>query len=346
MIKVGIAGVGFMGWIHWLAYSRTKLAEVAAVLSRDEKKRQGDWRGIQGNFGPPGEQVDLAEIAGYGDLQAMLDDPRIDVVDVCFPPHLHVETIERALDAGKHVFCEKPLTVSADEADHLVKRAATANRLLLVGHVLPFFPEFAFARQAVQSGEYGKVLAGYFKRVISDPTWLDDFYDPQKCGGPLIDLHVHDAHLIRFLFGMPQRLFSVGRMRDEVVEFCHTVFEFPDSSLTVAASSGVIQQQGRPFNHGFELQLEKATLQFEFAAFADGPASMPLKLLKDDGQVETPSFEGGDEITPFIAEVEEMARSVENNQVSPILSGDLARDAILLCHKQTESVKSGKLVSV
>ena len=51
-----------------------------------------------------------------------------------------------------------------------------------------------------------RLLGGHFLRVISDPLWLKDFYDPHRVGGPLVDLHVHDAHFIRLLFGMPQRL--------------------------------------------------------------------------------------------------------------------------------------------
>ena len=62
MVRIGIVGVGFMGWIHWLAARRLKGAQVTAVCSRDAKKLAGDWRGIRGNFGPPGEMVDLSGV--------------------------------------------------------------------------------------------------------------------------------------------------------------------------------------------------------------------------------------------------------------------------------------------
>ena len=62
MINVGLAGIGFMGWIHWLAYQKVPGIRVTAIASQNPKKRAGDWRSIQGNFGPPGEQVDLAGI--------------------------------------------------------------------------------------------------------------------------------------------------------------------------------------------------------------------------------------------------------------------------------------------
>jgi predicted dehydrogenase len=160
MAKVGIAGVGFMGWIHWLAYQRVSGIEVAAISTRDAAKRAGDWTSIQGNFGPPGEQVDLSQIATYETLDELLADPTIDVVDLCLPPHLHLEAGLKAFEAGKHVFCEKPLALNAADCEALVKAANTAGKQLLVGHVLPFFPEFAEARRVIDSGDYGRLLGG------------------------------------------------------------------------------------------------------------------------------------------------------------------------------------------
>lgn len=344
MINVGIVGIGFMGWIHWLAYQRSKRMNVAAIQTRSAQKREGDWTGIQGNFGPPGQVVDLSDVKAYSEYSQLLADPSIDIVDICLPPHLHVEAIEQAFAAGKHVFCEKPLTVTTEEADHLVRIACEAKKQLLVGQVLPFFPEYAYARKVIDSGNYGRVIGGSFKRVISDPLWLPDFYDPVKTGGPLIDLHVHDAHFIRMIFGMPEALISAGRTRGEVVEYCNTIFEFSDAAISVSATCGVINQQGRPFTHGFEIHLENASLQFEFAGFTDVPETMPLKVLGPDGKIERPDLGDGDPLRAFCDEIDEVARAIESGRPSEILSGELAKDAILLCHKQTESVKTGKLI--
>jgi predicted dehydrogenase len=273
----------------------------------------------------------------------------IDMIDICLPPNLHVDFALQALEAGKHVFVEKPMALTAEGCGEMVAAARKAGKQVLVGHVLPFFPEYAKARELIASGKYGKALGGRFKRIISDPLWLKDFYDPQKVGGPLVDLHVHDAHFIRMLFGMPRRVVSQGRMRGEVVEYCNTLFYFDDPGLAVSAASGVIHQQGRPFTHGFEIHLERATLLYDFAVI-DGKAEtlMPLTLLTGDakGNVTRVELGAGDEITAFQAEIEEAVRSIESGKPSSILGGDLARDAIILCHKQSESVRSGKAATV
>jgi predicted dehydrogenase len=252
------------------------------------------------------------------------------------------------LNAGKHVLVEKPMGLTTAECQRMIKAADKAGKQLLVGHVLALMPEYAFARQAVTSGKYGKLLGGHFKRVISDPLWLKDFYDPKKVGGPLVDLHVHDAHYIRLLFGMPKAVTSQGRMRGEVVEYCVSQFQFADRSLVVSAASGVINQQGRPFTHGFEIHLEKATIYFDLSVLPGNKLEItPLTLLDSKGNATKPNMGEGDPmLRAFDAEIKEVVRSVTSGKSSAVLAGELAKDAIVLCHKQTEAVKSGKAVKV
>ncbi len=346
MVRIGIVGVGFMGMIHYLAYQRVKGAQVCALCEKDPVRLAGDWRSIKGNFGPPGEMMDLSGIERYSDLDAMFADPGLDLIDVCLPPAWHVTAAVGALKAGKHVFCEKPIALVPADADRMVAAARDAGKLLFIGHVLPFFPEFRFAYEAVTSGRYGKLLGGHFKRVISDPLWLPDFYNPASTGGPMIDLHIHDAHFIRLLFGMPRGVHPVGRMRGEVAELFHTQFLFDDPSLFATATSGAIMQQGRPFTHAYEIYLEKATLLFDFAALGDGSQLLPVTVLTADGKVERPDLGAGDSIAGFVSELTEATGSVEANRPSPLLNGGLARDALVLCQKQTQSLRERRFVPV
>src|SRR5580693_1763176 len=167
MIRIGIVGVGFMGMIHYLAARKLKNARVEAICSRDEKKLAGDWTAIQGNFGPRGEMMDLAGVKKYRNLDDLLRDKDIDLIDICNPTHLHPETAIKALQADKHVLVEKAIALAPAQADAMLAAAKQANRLLMVAHVLPFVPEFAFAAEAARSKRYGKLLGGHFKRIIS-----------------------------------------------------------------------------------------------------------------------------------------------------------------------------------
>src|SRR4030095_9734966 len=82
MLRVGLAGIGFMGWIHYLSYKKTKGVKLSAICTRDERKLGGDWRGDKGNVGPPGEKVDVSDMTKYTSLDRLLDDPSIDLVDI------------------------------------------------------------------------------------------------------------------------------------------------------------------------------------------------------------------------------------------------------------------------
>lgn len=347
MIRVGIAGIGFMGMIHYLAYQKVKGVKVVALCETLRERLDGDWRAIKGNFGPAGTMMDLSGIAKYDKLEDMLADDKVDVVDICLPPAAHAPVAIKAFKAGKHVFSEKPIALTAVDATKMVKAAETAGKQLLIGQVLPFFPEYAWAYRAATSGKYGRLLGGHFKRIISDPQWLKDFYDPTKVGGPMLDLHVHDAHYIRLLFGMPRSVATSGRMRGEVAEYFVSQFTFHDPRLVVSAQSGVIHQQGRGFSAGFEIHLEKATLLYDFSVIDGKPElSVPLTVLRKDGKVERPAMASSDPVDSFVAELTEAAKSFKSGRPSALLDGQLARDAVALCHRQTESIKKRKPVNV
>ena len=335
MVNVGIVGIGFMGMIHYQAYQTVPGAKVGAICTRDKKKLAGDWRDIKGNFGPPGTMMDLGKVARYADWHELLDDPKIDMVDICLPPKLHADVTVAALQAGKHVLCEKPIALNTADARRMVKAAEKSKKLLMIAHVLPFVPAFAFVRRAATGGKYGKLLGGHFKRIIANPVWLKDFYDPQSVGGPVVDLHIHDAHFIRLLWGMPRAVQSTGRRRGDVVEFINTQFLF-DADVLVTATSGVIEQQGRSFTHGFEVYFEKATVTYD-SSVLDGQAvtNIPLTVLTSRGKVEQPALGEAD---AFVGELTDAVKAVRSNHASQLLEGELALDALTLCQKESESV--------
>jgi predicted dehydrogenase len=330
MVRIGIVGIGFMGMIHFLATRKLKGARIDAICSRDEKKLAGDWRSIQGNFGPRGEMTDLAGIKKYRDFTELLADNDIDMIDVCNPTHLHPETAIKALQAGKHVLVEKAIALDPQDADAMLDAAKKASRLLMVAHVLPFFPEFAFAAQAIRSGQYGRTLAGHWSAEISDAS---------KTGGPAIDLHVHDTHFIGLVCGMPKQVFSTGVVgANGIVDYLTTAYLYGPGGPAITCSSGALTTKGRPFVHGYEIYLEKATLIYE-------SGTCPLTVLKADGSSEQPNLVGGDDATAaFTAEIQAAVDGINSGREHDYLSGRLARNALEMCYRECESVKTGKAV--
>ncbi len=340
MVRIGLAGIGFMGMIHYLAARRLRGAAVTALCSRDAKKLAGDWRSIQGNFGPRGEMMDLTGVKKYDRLEALLGDPDIDMVDICSPTQQHAEMAIQALQAGKHVLVEKAVALTPDQADAMLAAARKAKRLLMVAHVLPFFPEFAFAAEFVRSGKGGKTLAAHFLRVISKPDWSADIGDAAKTGGPAVDLHIHDTHFIGLLCGVPREVYARGVVDNGTVVHLTTQYLYDSGPGCVTCTSGAICQKGRPFVHGYEVYLENATLLYS----SDGK---PLTVLNADGTVTTPKLPGGDDATTaFTVEIQAAVDGIASGKEPDLLTGQLARDALVMCLRECESVKTGRAVRV
>jgi predicted dehydrogenase len=347
MVGIGIAGIGFMGMIHYLAARRVEGAEVVAVCSRDPRKLAGDWTSIQGNFGPRGTQMDLSGIALYDDFEAMLADPRVDLVDLCIPNDQHAPMAIRALEVGKPVLVEKPIALSIEDADAMVAASQKAGKPLMVAQVLPFVPEFAFALEAVRSGRYGALKAAHFTRVISKPDWSSGIADVARSGGPAIDLHIHDTHFIGLLCGVPRAVHSRGVVEDGVVVHLATQYLFDGGGPAVSCVSGALSQSSRPFTHGFELYLDRATIAFEFANLAgQGHVAMPLTVMLPDGTLERPELGGGDPVDGFVRELTAATSALASGGTAPELAGDLARQALHLCLAEVDSARSGRVVEL
>lgn len=339
MIRIGIVGIGFMGRIHFLAGQRLRGASVVAVCSRDAKKLAGDWTATRGNFGPPPGIVDLTGVKPYASLDDMLRDPNIDVIDICNPTVNHEESAIRALRAGKHVLVEKAIALTPEGADRMLAAAREANRLLMVAHVLPFFPEFGFVYAAVKEARYGKLLGGHFKRVISKPDWSVEIGDAAATGGAAVDLHIHDAHFIGLLAGVPRHVFSTGVQDGNTVSYLTTQYLYGPGGPAISCSSGAIAMSARPFVHGFEIYFERATLVHE-------SGSLPLTVLHADGRSEVPALGSGDPIDSFAAEIQMAVDGVNAGKSPDVLSGQLGRDALVMCLRECDSVRRGERVEV
>jgi predicted dehydrogenase len=339
MVRIGIVGLGFMGRIHYLASQKLSGGKVTAVCSRDPAKLAGDWRGTRGNFGPEPGHVDLAGVKTFAAYADMLADPDIDLIDVCAVTDQHAPLAIAALNAGKHVLVEKAISLTPEDADAMLLAAKSAGKLLMVAHVLPFFPEFKFAADVIRSGKYGNLVGAHFKRIIAKPDWSADIGDAAKTGGPAVDLHIHDTHFIGLVCGVPQHVSSVGVVEGGAVTYLLTSYLYGAGGPVVTCASGAVSMAGRPFVHGYEVYLTGATLTYESGA-------MPLTVITNTGS-ERPQLAGGDDpLSAFTDELQAAVDGVRAGKEPDLLSGKLARDALVLCHREIESVKMGKAIPV
>lgn len=333
-MRVAIVGVGFMGMVHYLTWQKLAGVEVVAIADPSEAKRAGDWRGIQGNFGPPGEQVDLRGVATYTDARSLIADSPADLIDITLPPALHADAAVESLAADAHVLCEKPMALTLKDCSRMQAAAAASPRRLLIAHVLPYFPEYAWALQEVRSGRHGRALGGSFRRLISDPEWLTHYWDAHRVGGPLLDLHVHDAHFAQMLFGKPSRVEASGSLRGTLPAQWRTTLAFDKPSACVTLECSAVEPADQPFRHGFSIELERATLEFEFTATRDQAAYVTPPTITDAAGARTVDLGDGDPMQAFQRELSHVQRVLTAGAPPDALCPDLARDTLALCHRQ------------
>jgi predicted dehydrogenase len=349
MVKVGIAGLGFMGVTHYRAWEHVAGAKVVALCESNRQRLAGDWTDVQGNFGGSGGRVDVSDLACYEDFAAFVADPNLDLVDICLPTGAHRSLTITALQAGKHVQCEKPIALTVEDADAMVAAARAADRFLTVGQVLRFWPEWLYLKRAVDSGEWGKLLSLNVRRIISAPDWSAEIRSTPANGGPMIDLHIHDTDFVLYLLGKPARVFATGKDEGAYVSYVSAVYEYPGGPV-VTCQSGAIAAKARPFCHGYEASFEHATLAFAAATEPAGldpgaqrGASQALTVYKADGTVEFPTPPATE---AFSAELGHAAQCVATGTRSTLIDGQIARDALALVYCEVESVRSGQVVTV
>jgi predicted dehydrogenase len=337
-----------MGYTHFEGARDLSGAKVTAIATRDSKKLAGDWTGIQGNFGPPGGQVDLSDVKCYSDYRELIADPDIDLIDVCLPTDKHCDVVLKCLQAGKPTLVEKPIAVELPEAERMVTAAQKANVPLYVAHVLPFFPEFKFVAEAIRSEQFGKLRAGHFKRVICPPDWSNDMSDFRKLGGWGIDLHIHDNHFIAHTCGKPDAVFSRGLLQDGFVNHVHTSYVYENGGPSISCVSGGIAARGLQFGHGFELYFDDATLLFDAGTYGgEWVVNRPFCVARNDGTIELPELAADAKwCSAFTAELQTVVDALSNDSDAGPLDSSLALDAVKICYAETESIVSGQPVRI
>lgn len=256
-LRVGIVGAGFMGEVHARAWRRVALAsqdgevEISAVADVAPAGRA--W---VREF--PGMKV-------YASAAEMVRSSGVDIVDVCVPTPAHRAVVEEAAASGKAILCEKPLALSAREAEEVVAAVERHGVPFMVGHVVRFFPEYVRARESALSGEIGAPRLARTFRGGAKPSWSAWFADRNQSGGIFLDMLVHDFDYLRWVFGEVRRVSAASlsrtpegldhavallRFESDAVAQVEGAWSYPQGSsfqteLEIAGTDGLIQFSSR-----------------------------------------------------------------------------------------------------
>ncbi|MFD2265550.1 Gfo/Idh/MocA family protein [Lacibacterium aquatile] len=248
------------------AMQRSALGKIHGLASRDAERARAT-------------AADLGIPKSYGSYEEMLADPEIEAVYNPLPNHLHVPLTVQAMEAGKHVLCEKPIALTADEASALVAAQARTGKICAEAFMVRHHPQWIRARELVQGGALGIVrsMNVHFAYHLTDPTNVRNMADIG--GGGLYDIGCYAVATSRYVFGAePTRVVALMD-RDPVTKvdrLTSGMLAFPDNrQLTFTCSTQVV-----PYQRAVVMG-DKGRLEVPVPFNAD--PTKPTRILIDDG---------------------------------------------------------------
>ena len=210
MINVGIIGCGgIANWKHMPSLAKLEDCKMVAfcdiVIEKAEK--------AAAKFGDENAKV-------YEDYRELLKDESIDVVHICTPNRSHSFITVDALEAGKHVMCEKPMAINSTEAKKMLDAAERTGKLLTIGYQNRFRPDSLYLKDEADSGTFGDIY--YAKataiRRRAVPTWGVFLDENEQGGGPLIDIGTHALDLTLWVMNNYKPKYCVGSVYHKLSE--------------------------------------------------------------------------------------------------------------------------------
>jgi len=339
MINIGIVGLGFMAATHLRAYRQVEGARITALCNPSGRNLDGDFSNVTGNVGSNEPfQLDMTNVRATKVYDELLNDPSIDVIDVCTPTAWHRDLSIAALRAGKHVLCEKPLARSSNVAREIAHAAKKAKGIFMPAMCVRFWPEWAWLKRTIEQQTYGKVLAARFRRVAEPPGWgLNNFFNGAESGGALFDLHVHDTDFVQYCFGKPQRVYSTGYAKfSGAIDHVVTQYHFKSGALVYAEGSWAMAV-GFGFNMAYTVNFENATADYDIAR---GKEALRLSANREQKVIFC------DEPDGYIQELRHLIEAIRTGNKPTVVTVDDAVRSIEICEAEEQSVKTGKAVEV
>jgi len=339
MVRFGLIGFGAWGSHHARAIAKTDGAELVAVAARSEATRAA-----------AGEQHPAAAV--YADYRQLLARDDLDVVDVVLPSHLHHEVASAVLAAGKHLLLEKPMALSVDQCNDLLRLAKDRQRLLAIGHELRLSSLWGKVKELIDEGFVGApqyVLVELSRRPyrLGAEGWR---FDINRVGNWILEEPIHFFDLARWYLsraGEPQSVYAAASSRDpnhpELQDNFSAIVKFPGGPFAV------ISQTLSAFEHHQTVKVTgtKGALWASWSGAMDRTfhPTFSLRAFNGDEVTEIPI----DKITGEVFELEDEIALV----VSAIRDGEkLAADgedgkwSVAMCLAAQQSVEQGRPVNM
>lgn len=283
-IRIAVLGAGFMGGTHARAYHRLDGVEVASIYAATARRAE-----------PLANELGTTWTS---DLDSILGDDSIDAVDICLPTPEHRAATEAALDAGKHVLLEKPLSLTMEDAEAIVAAADASDRIVMIAHVLRFWPEYVELKRVIDSGDLGAPRFVNAVRRQPTPAWMEGGPRAHLTGGSLHDMLIHDFDAANWVLGTPTAAFAYGPVneRSQGRDQAQVLVTYENGSASI--DGGSTMPESYPFTSRFEVLCDNGAIEYHFRAggrsFEVGEPTNVLTVYRNEGDPEVLEVEQTD----------------------------------------------------
>ena len=326
-VKLGLIGLGFAGTVlHLPSLLKNQRADLVAVSDVSDEKL------AEFSSAFPGLEVDK-----FVDYKSIIEDKTIDAVLIASPTPTHTKIAVEALAAGKHVFCEKPISSTAEDAELMIAESnARPHLVLMIGQVLRFWPEYVQIKKIIDDGKIGKPVIARTYRANPMPKAL--FYESdQLSGGVIVDLGLHDIDFLSWALGPVSSVYAQGGNfsgRGDVIDYAQIHFNFQSGAMAYLETNWAV-----PENFPFSTAVEITGTEGMIAADnTDSRASYQLTI---NGQKRVTAAVS--ELNGYHYEQDAFLRAVQTKSPTPI-PACAALYSLRLAIAAKESIRTGKEV--
>ncbi|MDQ8192943.1 Gfo/Idh/MocA family oxidoreductase [Coraliomargarita sp. SDUM461004] len=339
-MKVAIIGLGFMGGMHAQIYKALPGVELVAVASLDVA-------GAKDKVAKLGLDAEV-----FDDFDTLLANTDVDVIDICLPTDLHAETAIKAANAGKHLFIEKPLSLTLENCEAIQAAISQGGVFSQVGHCIRFWPEYVALKKFIDSGKAGALKSISLHRRAARPTYsqYDWLNDETRSGGAAVDLHIHDADFIIHLFGLPNAVKSQATRGRSGNDHIFTHYQYAD--VTVHGEGGWDYPEHYGFSMAFEAIFENGSLSYDSASgkaptvvLNDTPA-MELEVIQPGPKQSTIGEGNLSSLGGYYNELEYFINCLTENMAPQIATVAQATESLRVILAELKSAETGKVVQL
>jgi UDP-N-acetylglucosamine 3-dehydrogenase len=326
MLKIGLIGAGMMGQVHAEAYAQVQGARLVGIADVNLETAQTAAGKAGVNF--------------YNNLEELAAKENPDIIDICLPTHLHKTYVIKAAKLGKHIFCEKPIAGTSEEADSMIDACQKAGVRLMIGHVLRFFPDYVKAKQMVEANKIGKVGTVRMKRESSMPTGSQNWYQNfALSGGVILDLIIHDLDWLRWTFGDVERVYAKSLIAKEGASVDLAFLSLRMKNGIIAHVSGSwAQPEG--FSTFLELAGQTGVMTMEY-----DDTSMPIRSITREESGIARNAECPFGISPYALELQHFVNCIQHNKQHDI-TGQEALKSLKVSLAALESARTGRVITL